>query len=152
MNRMPVLTFAAAFALLASFAQAQPKPALVQDRDEPGRSPYQSQATPDCDGQILCSIELATVPAGTRLVVTTLSVSLGTSGSGGVPAFCTTLGSGDFQLNFEIGGAGSFRTLSQAITRYYEAGQTPSILCSIGTGSFSGTGRGGMAGYLVSLP
>lgn len=32
------------FAFTAGAAGAQPKPALVQDRDEPGRNPYQQVA------------------------------------------------------------------------------------------------------------
>lgn len=137
---------------MAGAAWAQPKPALVQDRDEPGRNPYQEEALGTCTGQAICSIELPAVPAGTRLVVSTVTIAMTTSGAGGAPAICVLFGSAGFQLNFELGGTAAFRTLTQAITRYYEAGQVPTFLCGIGTGTFSTNGRVGIAGYLVAVP
>lgn len=153
-SAFPALALAAATLLCAGVALAQPKPALVQDRDEPGRNPYQKQAIHDCDGQILCQVDLPQVPANMRLVVTTVTISINTtSGADGVPAACITQGTGgDFQLNFEITGAARARTMSQSVTHYYEAGQTPSVLCAIGSGTFSGVGRVGLAGYLVAVP
>jgi hypothetical protein len=139
-------------ALSASVAAAQPKPALVQDRDEPGRNPYQEEIVKSCSGMALCSLELPAVPAGRRLVVTMVTLALDTSGAGGAPAVCVLFGSAGFQLNFEIGGSASFRTYTQPVTRYYEAGQVPTFLCGIGTGTFSGNGRAGIAGYLVTVP
>lgn len=152
MNRRLLAPFAVAFTLLASFAHAQPKPALVQDRDEPGRSPYQHELQVDCEGQIICQIELPAVPAGSRLVVTTVTASFSTSGASGAPVNCLLGGSAGFFLTFEIGGTGGIRSLTQAVTRYYEAGQSPAWLCSIGTGEFDGLQRGGLVGYLVAVP
>jgi len=66
-----------AFALAcASTALAQSKPALVQDRDEPGRNPWQQsidvmQNATNCGPPLInCFGTFDTVPAGKRLVVT----------------------------------------------------------------------------------
>ena len=65
---------------LASFAAtcafAQPKPALVQDRDDPGRDPFQAMAIAlpaDCNA-IGCAVTFPAVPAGKRLVITHIAV------------------------------------------------------------------------------
>lgn len=78
-------------ACCATLASAQPKPALVQDRDEPGRNPYQQtlqmkQNSTNCGPLVsLCSFTFDTVPAGKRLVVTNVSVILHTDPATGEP-------------------------------------------------------------------
>lgn len=76
MSIMKLLVVAIAFA--AGAASAQPKPALVQDRDTAARDPVQVMrlSVPvDC-GSSACTVSFAdlTVPAGRRLVVNQLWV------------------------------------------------------------------------------
>lgn len=67
--------------LSATAALAQGKPAIVQDRDEPGRNPYQqtiqiTQDTTTCGALMtLCQALFEAVPSGMRLVVTHASVT-----------------------------------------------------------------------------
>ena len=88
MNRRFGLTIFAAMMVLAGSAVAQ-KSALVQDRDEPGRSPYQQEqgVNPSpaiCPNSFFCVITFAAVPVGHRLVVTHAAVEFtnGIAGAG----------------------------------------------------------------------
>lgn len=70
-----------AFTLFAvGSAFAQPKPALVKDIDQPGRTIYQETIVLNCSTS--CSGQFSAVPAGKRLVVTWVSAiyTLSTSG------------------------------------------------------------------------
>lgn len=156
MNRKLVLPFAVVCALLASFAHAQPKPALVQDHDEPGRNPFQVEVTgPDCDVQVICAVDLpAPVPANRRLVVTQLSVYVATSGAGGNPvlAVLTQLPGFAQGVPTYVPGAGAGRTGTFAVRRYYEAGATPRVLLTLDSGTFNGPATVLLVGHYVVLP
>ena len=72
------------FAFTAGAAGAQPKPALVQDRDEPGRNPYQQVAVnTECDGLAICTVDFAVVHAGMRLVLTQATIETSIDQSSG---------------------------------------------------------------------
>lgn len=86
-----IAALALAFACTPA-ALAQPKPALVQDRDEPGRNPWQqsidvTQNATNCGVLLInCFVNFATVPAGKRLVVTYASaVFAGADGNAASP-------------------------------------------------------------------
>lgn len=153
-------------ALMAAGAGAQ-KPALVQDRDEPGRSPYTQtlSAIPpatDCDGN-LCLVRFATVPAGKRLVVTHASGQLvaNTDGSANpfvIATMMTYSGGVAFPYLYlpvaQPYGAPSSTSsgfiVSSPVMQFYEAGTAPLML-----GSTSGTFNAvvfSLVGYFVSVP
>jgi len=82
----------AALTLVGAFTAkpllAQIKAALVQNVDEPGRSPYSSASNftnSSCSG-VLCVIRFTPVPAGKRLVVTNLTGQINV-GAPGVVSF-----------------------------------------------------------------
>ena len=154
------------FALLAASAAAQ-KPALVQDRDEPGRSPYTqtlsvvSPAT-DCTGN-LCLVRVAAVPAGKRLVVTHASGQLNADTDGNANPFVIATMmtySGGVTLPYiflpvaqPYGSPSSTSSgvlVSSPVMQFYEAGTAPLML-----GSTSGTFNAvvfSLVGYYVSVP
>jgi hypothetical protein len=77
------LALALAVAIASGAALAQPKPALVQDRDEPGRDPYLETVLQTLDDahcfspglpRTKCWATFSPVPAGKRLVVTYVAV------------------------------------------------------------------------------
>lgn len=76
-----LLALAVVGALSAPMAHAQPRAALVQSVDEPGRNPYQETiSNTTCRTTTVCSFTFATVPAGKRLVVTHISGYVDTAG------------------------------------------------------------------------
>ena len=99
-----------ALSLVAAFTArpllAQIRAALVQNVDEPGRTPYLSTADlSSCGGFNVCDGLFATVPAGKRLVATNLTglIYLETPGvissgcvAGGTTCFPTVLQAGVF--------------------------------------------------------
>jgi hypothetical protein len=125
---------AVALALASGAALAQPKPALVQDRDEPGRNPWQQsvsvmQNTTNCGPLLsLCTCTFDTVPAGRRLVVTHASVSFHTepttanpvayTGATQVPPF-------SHMLPLPQARSGARHVSMGAVQYYVEAGQYP---------------------------
>jgi hypothetical protein len=142
-------------AFVASAASAQPKPALVQDRDEPGRNPFQlGYFSSACDGQIICVLDAPNpVPAGRRLVVTQVAVGTATSGAGAEPLLAeltdTNFADG---APFHVSGPSSARVGTFPIQRYYEAGTTPRVSLGIFTGEMSGVTRILLVGYYITLP
>lgn len=151
LNRCLVLL---ALALAAGSALAQPKPALVQDRDEPGRNPFQERVTSSfCEGAPACILSLGTaVPAGKRLVVTQIAVALRvTDGSGAVRASLNTSGGG-FSLPFAITGADANRYALLPMTRYFEAGQMPLLTFGVENGNFIQSQEYALVGYLIDAP
>jgi len=166
---MPVVQVVMALVLAwAAFgASAQPKPALVQDRDEPGRSPYTqtlSVVAPatDCSGN-LCLVRFATVPAGKRLVVTHASGQLvaNTDGNANPYVIVTmmTYASGVtlpylyLPVAQPYGSPSSTSSgflVSSPVMQFYEAGTAPLML-----GSTSGTFNAvafSLVGYHVTVP
>jgi len=143
------------FAFAATVAWAQPKPAFVQDRDEPGRNPFQLRIiSSDCDGQIICFVNApSAVPAGRRLVMTQLSIGLSTTGAAGEPVYAelTDTGFADGAAVY-VSGPGGSRAGTFPIQRYYEAGTTPRVAMSIANGEMSGTTRILFVGYYIVLP
>ena len=167
--RNRIWTLAAVLALLAVLAKFYAKPlwaqvraALVENVDEPGRNPYLSTATiPNiCAGNTGCNLLFDAVPAGKRLVVTSVtgniypltpgivySLRLIVPAAGGsvqeisIPAFLeagTVLSSNIVGVNAQF-------------NAFYEPGVAPLLEISTTT-SFFGGGTLTISGYLVSLP
>lgn len=144
--------------LPATVALAQPKPALVQSRDEPARDPYQKEvaAAPiDCTSSG-CVVAFPAVPAGKRLVVTHISVVAATSDASttyGVVVLSHAGVAPSATIYLPIApmgpGATNYFYLSAPITYYVEAGDWPHIQMVL-TGSTSATVT--LVGYSIALP
>lgn len=144
-------------ALVAAAASAQPKPALVQNRDEPGRTPYQKQVnifSGDCPSPDICYVNFgsAPVPAGQRLVVTQVAVKLNLS-SASVDAAAVEIT--DFTLAaslwYRVPGEGNFRFFAAPLTYYIEAGSYPFVSIYGPSGPSVTGGSVAIIGYLVTL-
>jgi hypothetical protein len=139
-----------------SVALAQPKPALVQDRDEPGRAPYQEIiqqiAGGFCNGNVpcctvnRCTFSSAAVPAGKRLVVTHVAVRFRQTGASIPAAFLNLVPLGVMQRT------GNLVLLSMPVTVYFEADSSPKIdvfADSVELGEFFSAA---VIGHFVTLP
>lgn len=145
----------------ATFASAQPKPALVQDRDEPGRNPYQQllqvkQDSTHCGPLItLCVFEFDTVPAGKRLVVTHVSVILHTDPSTGEPlAYAGPAQIPTFAhwLPLPQSAGGTQHITAGAVLFYVEAGSYPYVIVTASLLTDGRTASASISGYYVNVP
>ena len=153
-----LLTFAGALALLATLGHFYAKPLLAQVRaalvsnvDDPGRIPYQTQQILCSTSFASCSVTLAPVLPGKRLVITNVSGSVDTSqpsgylvqpSLGGSPE---TLLTTTFQGSFA--GLNSF-VFNQTVLRFYDAGEAPIVSVDLGVNSPSAA-RFFLRGYLL---
>jgi hypothetical protein len=144
--------------ILAGSAMAQPKPALVQDRDTAARDPVQvtkSSFPIDCTSSS-CSISFAdyTVPTGKRLVVTQVNVKYAgavASPTGFEVALIAPPGA--TSLTFRgPSGPSSGGVVLQPLTFYVEAGQF--LLVSVYADNDVATMSANvtLTGYWVTLP
>ena len=160
----PTVRFAALALVLsccATLASAQPKPALVQDRDEPGRNPYQksiqiTQNTTTCGALLsLCSIAFDNVPAGKRLVVTFASVILHTDPATNDPlAYAGPAQIPNFAHSLPLPQArgGTRHVASGPVLFYVEAGTYPYVIIQ-GFPLTDGASAGAaISGYYVNVP
>jgi hypothetical protein len=137
---------------------AQVKAALVQSVDEPGRNPYSSDVDLGiCQSAVQCVFAFNGVPAGKRLVVTSLTgmIYLDTPGvvssldlhpQGGTGAgvlIPTSLQAGTVNGNNMVG-------VSSLLTSYFEPGSSAQMIISSTTNMRGG--RLTLSGYLVSVP
>jgi hypothetical protein len=154
MNRLRIVALlaltAACEAMVPAHAQ---KPALTQNIDEKGRTPFYDTVIGSCTYGS-CVLTFATVPAGYRLVVTHASIQfkqLSTSGS--MEAYFVNGGYGPSGYFYEVYLPGpsangqSVYTFSSPITAYAEAGQQPSLWLFDSQADPVGT----IDGYLVAL-
>lgn len=152
MKRLSLIALAGAFALLASLAHAQPKPALVQDVDGPARNPYQhSMVRNDCGGETNCQIDFDAVPAGMRLVVTQVSIEASVA-NGSEPLY---LRFGNTVLTaraaFTVPGPGSPRLATFPLTMVFSPGAGPRAYVFVGSSTLAASVVVSVVGYLVSL-
>ena len=160
-----VLWFAALLAgVFPALVDAQPKPALVQNIDEPGRNPYQegkqfSANAMNCDNSnFTCTARFPAVPAGKRLVLTYVSAFYGLSAN--AAAANVRVGkSGDMDRMLILQAVtanpnvvGAEYTASGPVTFYYEPGDTPTVTLSGQFINFGSPVAVTLVGYLVSLP
>ena len=150
--------------VLAFEAAAQPKPALVRNTDEPGRNPYLAVVLVDVDTctpiPSNCNVDLATVPAGKRLVLTFASAAflLDTSSPsrGGAVSITTSLlvaGAGVYLPAAQpaIPG-GTLHFATGPITFYVEPGETPRVNILTSLHPAGSKIELTLAGYYVILP
>jgi len=126
----------------------------VQNRDEPGRNPYQESAGTECTAvPPVCIAEFPVVPAGHRLVVTFVSAFIQPSLPGVRGGLAIQGLSGDVAV-FPFTSTSGSASAAQPMTFYFEAGQVPEVKfeapvfdINVITGAFAS-----MTGYLVTLP
>ena len=123
----------------------------VQNRDEPGRNPYQESAGTLCTPD-RCVAEFPAVPAGHRLVVTFVSAFIQPAPAG-VHGGLAIKGLGEVAV-FPMLPNTAVASAAQPMTFYFEAGQVPQVNIEapiidllVTTGAFAS-----MTGYLVTLP
>ena len=163
-RRHVVSAAVAALALAASVAWAQPKPALVQDRDEPGRSPYLRMVSAQV-GDAGCNTALCVVnfnspavPAGMRLVLTQISVNLSLADASTNPLevilYDSALPTAP-QVSFSVPGNGERRAMTAPVFYYSNANGYPTVavIPRIGVDLLSGAGtvHVTLAGYFITL-
>ena len=139
--------FGAALTLMTegrAVAQAV-RAALVRNQDEPGRNPYTEQQV--CNA-FNCNLTFAPVPAGQRLVLTSVNFALlGVSGSPLVvlngPGTQVRLIPGTMSGPFQVGNV--------PVVAYFDAGQQPALECATvpcGNSGFEAV----LSGYFITLP
>jgi hypothetical protein len=137
---------------------AQVRAALVQNIDEPGRSPFILQIGCDSSGGNACYGTSSTaVPANKRFVVQYVSGNLdifgsGTFDTGTVSSNAVTGSTLYLDPHFVVNAFGfSTYTINMPVTAYFEAGQTPSIEI---IGTFTAQSPSAivtLTGYLIDL-
>lgn len=143
---------AATMLLVAASAFAQPKPALVQDRDEPGRNPYQQAAVnPACIGFFTCSLDFAAVPAGMRLVVTQVTIETAVSDASGAVAVRVLNNTLAARAAFVVTGPFNTRFATVPVVMYVEAGQVLNVQTVATGGVYSEWVVATLVGYFVPL-
>lgn len=150
MNRSRIVALLALTMVSSALAQ---KPALIQNIDEKGRTPFYDTVIGSCSYGS-CILTFATVPAGYRLVVTHASIRFLLDSSAGTSwAFFANGGYGPSGYYYEVylpapgTNGGTVYTYSSPITAYAEAGQQPSISLFNSQADPVGT----IDGYLVAL-
>jgi hypothetical protein len=137
---------------------AQVRAALVQSVDEPGRNPFQDKELFSCTvGSTFCNGDFTIVPAGKRLVVTSVSAFVDSTGT----APNCNLGSSSGTVAFFTGvrgpvGSGSSRYfVNQPLQAYFNTGEIPHLFCGLNStpDTFtSGFASAVLTGYYISLP
>jgi hypothetical protein len=155
-------------ALLAFAGSALAQRTLnVQDRDEPGRAPYQHAvtATPSpstCSSRpnvvfgtlSYCVLTFPAVPSGKRLVITHASAVVEASALAAVyVAGPQGLDGMRVSLPPSSNGVGGGSVSSSPVTYFVEAGATPTLVVTV-YGAFDSRIEffGSLSGYLVTLP
>ncbi len=161
MTSLRRLAFVALALAPASFAFAQPKPALVKDVDQPARSMYQETVavTSSCIGQSTCELSFATVPAGKRLVVQWINVFYplaSTSGDSDVKLYSILgvqpQGTTFFFQPAPNAGTTGLRTVNGGVLMYVDAGAFPFVFVTAENTTFNGSVLATLSGYYVSVP
>jgi hypothetical protein len=154
MNRSRIVALLALSLVSSALSSASAqKPALTQNIDEKGRTPFYDTVIGSC-AYGSCVLAFATVPAGYRLVVTHASIRfLQYSSAGTSWAFFASGGYGPSGYYYEVylpapgTNGGGVYIYSSPITAYAEAGQQPSISLFNSQADPVGT----IDGYLVAL-
>ena len=123
----------------------------VQNRDEPGRNPYQEAAGTACTPSE-CVAEFPAVPAGHRLVVTFVSAFIQPSPAG-VHGTLAIHGKGDV-ASFPVTPGSAAASAAQPMTFYFEAGDVPEVKLEAPVIDLTllSAAFASMTGYLVTLP
>ena len=146
---------------LPAVAGAQPKPALVQDIDEPGRNPYQQTMSfvagvSTCSNNFTCTVNFPAVPAGKRLVLTYVSAAFGTAPNPASASITVSQSANTYlrlpAVTVNPAVVGARFIASGPVTFYYEPGDVPSVTLSAQTINFGSTDDVSLVGYLIPLP
>jgi hypothetical protein len=146
---------------------AQIRAALVQNVDEPGRNPYSSYifVRPENCVQLTCSVQFDAIPAGKRLVATSVIGTIPVARPGIITFFFLyspqnqNTKPAQWQIPTSLIGTDMFSDrnlfgVSSQLTSFFEPNTTPKVDFGT-TGSVSDFGVLGsitLSGYLVSLP
>lgn len=141
---------------------AQIKAALVENIDEPGRNPYSStvDVTPfACNSSPACVLQFAAVPAGKRLVVTSITGVVYPSTPGVVWFLALFPSAGTAKAIMiptflEAGTVGNDNIvgINAQLNTFFEGGSTPVMSLAATTSFLNHEGAITLSGYLVSLP
>lgn len=145
--------------LVAVPAQAQTRAALVQNIDEPGRSPYQEFGRVACEPR-RCTYSFFTVPAGKRLVVTNISgMTFVSAGNYPTGELASAFGDGSVMFTAvrgaDVGGGATQMFVNLQTLLYFRPGDTPRLIMQfMGTtpDTFPATGQMTLTGYYITLP
>lgn len=148
--------------LVAVPAQAQTRAALVQNIDEPGRSPYSELKGENCMATQHCRLQFSAVPAGKRLVVTYISgythVAAGTLPDLALVSWTATPKPTQLHMTAvhgaTFGSAGVRMYFNQTVTAYFEPGDIPLASFDLPStnDSFSSYTALQLTGYYITLP
>jgi hypothetical protein len=153
-----VLPALALFCLGAISARADP---IVQNRDEPGRNPYQAHASisASCSFQNGCVATFPVIPAGERVVVEYVSCMIAVA-SGTNPVIVALGGQAKAPTNRafvlatfqgEISNIVNY-VVSAPVVFYYATGDTPTISVLLNGSVGSSPGDCLLTGYHVIIP
>lgn len=155
-----ILAIAAILASLLPAAIHAQKPALTQNIDEKGRTPYYASQYGTCLNDYInaCYITFPAVPAGYRLVVTYVSINY-IAASSAIANICGfsngSKGSGNapyaVYLPAPTANGQNTYTYSNPLTAYVEAGSQPSFFIQNALNSPDFPLVGTITGYLVNL-
>jgi len=138
-------------ALATGSAFAQPKPALVQDRDEPGRDPFQQiSSTDDCIGESFCSVSFTPVPEGKRLVLTQMTIESSVANAN-VPIYVRVTNNLSARATFTITNTSTPRIATFPIMLFMSAGQTPTANGFTFDTEFQASFSITLVGYYITL-
>jgi hypothetical protein len=132
----------------------------VQNRDEPGRNPYQHTVrfNPNssiCPNTFYCAAAFPAVPAGKRLVVTYASAQYRLTMPGGDPDVSVGKNSdvfSDAQFIPTVQGSPGYFLAAGPVTFYVEAGEVPTVFLAGTNIDTCCTQTASISGYLISLP
>jgi hypothetical protein len=137
---------------------AQVRAALVQNVDEPGRNPFQDRELFSCTvGSTFCNSDFTMVPGGKRLVVTSVSAFVDSSGT----APNCNLSSSSGTVAFFTGARGPVSVgssryfINQPLQAYFNTGETPHLFCGLNSTPdvfTSGFATAVLTGYYINLP
>ena len=122
----------------------------VQNRDEPGRNPYQESSGVVCTSD-RCIADFPVVPAGHRLVVTFVSAFIEPPPIG-VHGVLSLKGRGGDLVVFPMVANTDAAVGAQPMTFYFEAGDVPEVIIEARDVTASLGAATSMTGYLVELP
>ena len=149
-------------ALFADSAQAQTRAALVQNVDEPGRTPYSELKSANCFGSQLCRLLFSAVPAGKRLVLTNINgythVTSGTLPDIAVVSWTATPTPTQVSMTatrgatFSAGGTRMY--VNQTVLAFFGPGDVPLAAFDLRDTSdtLAGNTQLQLTGYYISLP
>jgi hypothetical protein len=153
MTRFAVLAVLTASMMLGSAAQAQ-RAVIMQNRDEPGRNPYQE--TKDCNRSFQCNFSV--VPANYRRVIEHASCTYDQTGSSTAVHFgIASIGQNsvfyrDYIAGTLVDAARQIWVFNINTLVFFEAGETPGIIALYAVPTSSADLFCTLSGHDIALP